>query len=62
MSERAEQIVGTVQDLVEQFINDDRKECEDLPRGEIEAAIDAGEISVNGIVAVFRGELVEKLR
>jgi hypothetical protein len=51
---RRELILGTVDDLVGQFMYYDRKEDEQLPRGQIEEAIAAGEVSVDEIVAAFR--------
>lgn len=54
MKTRRELILGTVDDLVGQFMYYDRKEDEQLPRGQIEEAIAAGEVSVDEIVAAFR--------
>ena len=56
---RREKILLTVQDLVSSFAWYDRKEDEDLPRGEIEAALKAGEVSVDEIGAVFVNGLRE---
>jgi len=59
MKTRKEQIIGTVQDLVGALLWYDRKEDEDLERGEIEAAIEAGEISVDEMIDIFSKELRE---
>lgn len=61
MSERKELIEATVDDLVSNFMYYDRKEDEDLPRGAIEEAIQAGEISVDDIVNLFERHLREHL-
>lgn len=47
----------TISDMVSNFLYYDRKEDEDLPRGAIEEAIEAGEISIREIVEAFRNEL-----
>ena len=52
--------MATVSDLVGGFMYYDRKEDEDLPRGAIEAAIAAGEITTDEIVAEFRRHLEAK--
>jgi hypothetical protein len=54
MTTRAALILDTVTDLVSMFMYYDRKEDEDLPRGEIEEAIAFGEVTVDEIVARFR--------
>ncbi len=54
---RRETILDTVDDLVSDFLYYDRKEDEDLPRGEIEAAIEAGEVTIDDLVARFRDGL-----
>ncbi len=61
MTDRADLILLTLQDLVSNFLYYDRKEDEELPRGEIEDAIEAGEISLDEIVAKFREELEKYL-
>jgi hypothetical protein len=61
MKSRRENIKAVVEDLVSGFLYDDRKEDEVLPRGEIEAAIKAGEISPAEIVDLFRYHLCEGL-
>ena len=60
---RAELILdAVVPDLVGAFLYYNRKEDEDLPLGEIESAIEAGELTVDDIVERFRAELVEVLK
>ena len=54
---RRETILGVVCDLVGALMYYDRKEDEDLPRGAIEEAVEAGEISYDEIVDAFRNEL-----
>jgi hypothetical protein len=54
---RREKIIVTVKDLVGDFMYYGRKEDEELPVGEIEAAVNNGEITVDEIVNVFRSEL-----
>lgn len=58
---RREEILVTVDDLVADFLYYDRKEDEDLPRGAIEEAIKAREISPEDIVARFSAKLFEAL-
>lgn len=55
---RREHIMDTVTDMVTDFFYYDRKEDGDLPRGAIEEAIEAGEITVDEIVQKFREGLV----
>ena len=59
---RAALINATIKDAVADFLYYDRKEDEELPVGEIEAAIDAGEITVDQIARLFHEELLEALR
>jgi Ca2+-binding EF-hand superfamily protein len=58
---RRQIIETTIDDLVSNFLYYDRKEDEDLPRGEIEAAVAAGEITKDEIVERFRKELEKGL-
>lgn len=51
--ERRQYILNATKDLVGELLYYGRKEDEDLPRGEIEAAIAAGEISADEIAATF---------
>lgn len=57
MSERRKMIQGRVETAVANLLYYDRKEDEELPRGEIEAAIDAGEVTTGEIVEWFEAEL-----
>jgi len=59
---RKENIKATISDLVTDFLYYDRKEDEDLPRGEIEKAVEAGEISLAEMVDIFHNELTEGLK
>jgi len=52
-------ILKTVDDLVSDFIYYDRKEDEELPSGEIEKAINNGDITVDEIVNCFKLKLEE---
>ena len=54
---RKQHILGTVEDMVRDFLYYGRKEDEDLPRGAIEEAVKAGEVSVDEMVAEFKQEL-----
>ncbi len=56
---RRDVIMATVSDLVGELLFYGRKEDEDLPQGEIEAAIEAGEVSVDEIVEEFRREMID---
>ena len=58
---RRELIDASVFDLVGALLYYGRKEDEDLPRGSIEAAIAAGEISARDIVDMFERELRDRL-
>lgn len=57
MSERKQNILNTIDDLVSGFLYYSRKEDEDLPVGAIEAAIEANEITVEEIVAAFASKI-----
>ena len=59
MSSRRTVILQSARTAATKFIWDDRKEDEDLPRGEIEAAIKAGEVSLGEIGEVFLSQLRE---
>jgi len=52
-----EQILGTVQDLVTDFVYYDRKEDEDLSADQLDKAVESGEITVDDMVAEFRKHL-----
>jgi hypothetical protein len=59
---RRETIEATVKDLVAELLYYGRKEDEDLPRGAIQEAIGAGEITTAEIVDIFAKELAAQLR
>ena len=61
MDDRRTLIENSIETLVGQFLYYDRKEYEELPLGEIEAAIKAGEITVEEIVGEFERHLCEGL-
>lgn len=50
-------VAATVSDLVSNFLYYDRKEDEDLPRGEIDRMVASGEVTIDEIVTLFRAEL-----
>ena len=54
-------ILSAVDDLVAEFLWYDRKEDEDLPRGTIQDAIAAGEVTIAEITAQFHASLLEGL-
>ena len=58
---RRKLILGTVDDLVTNFLYYGRKEDEELGCGEIEEAIKQGEVSIDEIVAAFRKHLEDGL-
>lgn len=58
---RRDLILATAADLALDLVVYDRKEDEDLPRGSVEDAIQAGEVGVGEIVAAFRARLFEAL-
>lgn len=61
MSSRKELILGTIDDLVSNFLYYDRRSDEELPEGAIEETIEEGEITVGEIVKRFREQLKENL-
>ncbi len=56
-----ELILGTIDELVADFLYNDRKEDEDLPRGAIDDAVNSGSITVDEMVNHFRQKLEEGL-
>jgi len=54
-------ILGTMEDMVSDFLYYDRKEDEDLPLGFIENAINTHEIDIKDIVTKFEAELLKGL-
>lgn len=61
ISSKMDMLEPTISDMVADFLYYDRKEDEDLPRGEIERAIANNEISVDEIVDCFEKHLREGL-
>ncbi len=62
MSERRELIIAAVKDLARNFVFYDRKDDEELPSGEIENAIIAGEITIDEIVSTFREAILFEVK
>lgn len=58
---KKEIILNTVKDLIADFLWYDRKEDEDLGRGEIEALVKSGELTVDEIVEQFKTTLIKNL-
>lgn len=59
--ERKQAILDHIEDLISNFMYYDRKEDDELPRGSIEEAIKADEITVDEIVAQFKKQLERSL-
>lgn len=55
-------ILNVATDIAGEFLYYGRKEDEDLPRGEIEKAIAAGENTLDEIVSAFREGCAEHLQ
>ena len=51
-----------IEDMISDFLYYDRKEDEDLPRGEIEKMVKSGELTVDEIVEKFREELTKGVK
>jgi hypothetical protein len=47
-------IMDTIDELVDDFVNHDRVNDKELPKGEIERLIKAGEITIDEIVNKFK--------
>lgn len=62
MTELPKIIEDTIDDLVFKFLHDDRKEDEELPRGEIERLVSEGEIMCCQIPARFAEEFHRAIR
>lgn len=58
---RRQKILNAASHLVNLFLWDDRKEDEELKRGEIETALTIGEVQFHEIVAAFENELGQRL-
>ncbi len=52
-----QEIMATVDDAVTDFLDYNRREDEDLPRGAIEDALNTGEITVDEIVERFKEQI-----
>lgn len=61
-SDKLQTLRNTVDDTVSRFLYYDRKEDEDLPRGEIERMVQDGEVTVGEIVERFRFHLEKSLK
>ncbi len=62
MKTRREIVKDTISDLVGNFLYYDRGEDEELPRGEIEEAVEKKEITIQEIVEQFDEELRKGIR
>ncbi len=58
---RRERIINILTDNISTMLYYDRKEDEDLPRGGIEEAIKAGEITVDEMIKIWSAELIDGL-
>ena len=56
---RRELILVTAGDAAKELAYYNRKEDEDLPRGEIQEAIEKGEVTVDEIVEAFRLDFIK---
>lgn len=56
---RRDTILGYMEDMVSNLLYYDRKEDEDLPRGAIEEAIKAGEVTSDEMIKTF-GDTLKK--
>jgi hypothetical protein len=54
---RRQHIAATIMDLVSNFVYYDRKEDEELPRGALEEAVKAGEVTVDEMIELFAEQL-----
>ncbi len=59
---KRELIINAVKDLAGSLLYYDRKDDEDLERGDIEAQIKSGAITVDEIVSTFKDELERGLK
>ncbi len=59
--ERKQLILDSVSDLAKNLVDYDRRDDEELPRGEIEKAVAEGEITMDEMVEQFRMALMEEL-
>lgn len=61
MKTRRQMIIAILSDSLVDLLYYDRKEDIDVPRGSIEEAIEAGEITVNEMIAIWSAELIDGL-
>lgn len=61
MTVRRDTVLLAIDDLVTSFTHYDRKDDEELPQGEIEAAVEAGEVTIEEMVAKFAKSLKREL-
>lgn len=61
MTDRAKMILGTIEDLVADFLYYDRLDNDDLCEGEIEEPVVDGEVTVDQMVEEFSRSLKEGL-
>lgn len=54
-------IEGSAEDLARDFAHDDRKDDEDLTRGDLELAFRLGVVTVDQVVASFRATLARQV-
>jgi len=59
MKTRRAHIIDSIEDLFTDWLYYDRKEDQDLPRGSIEEAVEAGEISKQEIANQFLAHIEE---
>jgi hypothetical protein len=59
---RRQTILDTASDTMSRFLYDDRKEDEDLRRGEIGEALAAGEVTIKELLEIFRASLTSELK
>lgn len=57
MKSRRQNILDTASDLMSNFLYYDRKEDEDLGRGEIAKALQSGEVTIDELLSIFREAL-----
>lgn len=58
---RRELIKEAIEDLVLNLLDYERREDDELPRGAIEAAVRAGEITIDEMIKIFADQLREDL-
>lgn len=57
VAQRKADILIALSTSISNFVYYDRKECEDLPLGEIEEAIEKGEITIDELTQAFKSKL-----